>query len=288
MICPNCNEFVPDANYRCPKCRKVVKKDLDLLETRASKQVKRSGLNFTHFLFIIVVVGLGVMAFFIFQQKGEKGTDKTPAAQPPSRPAIERQAASGNNGMPPAGETTTPPDESGETAGQGPEQPAAGEAGAPVENQVEGEPGGGTGGESGEEKKTSDPDDPYAWVENEKEEAPQPIVTHVPGEEVDIAQMAVKGKTTIFDFFSVYCGPCVKMSPKLADLDSRRDEIVVIKIDINREGIQGIDWASPVVKQYGIKSIPYFIIYDDTGARSHEGGAARQEVDRLLAREGIQ
>ena len=99
--------------------------------------------------------------------------------------------------------------------------------------------------------------------------------------------MAVKGKTTIFDFFSVYCGPCVKISPKLAELDNRREDIVVIKIDINREGIQGIDWASPVVKQYAIRSIPYFIIYDDTGARSREGATARQEVEHLLTLEGI-
>jgi thiol-disulfide isomerase/thioredoxin len=286
MICPHCNEFVPDNNYRCPKCRKVVRQDLDLLESQP-KQARRGGPTFTHFLFIIVVVGLGVMAFFIFHQDAGKdagkGTASTGVDRPPTRSAIERPAAPIENEIGAAAASTDTAGESGETAGQGTEQPAAGEPAAPADKPAEGEPAG-----TSEEKSNSDPTDPYAWVENEKEESPTPTTSHVPGEEVDIAQMVVKGKTTIFDFFSAYCGPCVKISPKLGELDNRREDIVVIKIDINREGIQSIDWESPVVKQYAIKSIPYFIIYDDTGARSHEGSAARQVVEQLLTREGIQ
>ena len=92
---------------------------------------------------------------------------------------------------------------------------------------------------------------------------------------------------TIFDFYSDYCGPCRVISPKLEKLDEKRNDIVVVKIDINREGIRGIDWRSPVVAQYRIRSIPYFIIYNEMGRRTHEGRAASQKVYGLLYQEGI-
>ena len=85
MICPNCNEFVPDANYRCPNCRKVVKKDFDMVD-RPRGPVKQGGLNFVHFLLIIVVVGLGVTAYFFYQKSMDKGPSETGTVQT-SRPA---------------------------------------------------------------------------------------------------------------------------------------------------------------------------------------------------------
>jgi len=113
------------------------------------------------------------------------------------------------------------------------------------------------------------------------------VTTHSPGQAIDIERLVVSGQTTVFDFYSDGCPPCRRISPRLAELDRRRDDVVVRKIDINRPGINGIDWQSPVVAQYGIRSIPHFILYDPAGRRSHEGPDATREVLRLLEESGI-
>jgi len=61
------------------------------------------------------------------------------------------------------------------------------------------------------------------------------------GQEVDLADHLVAGKITIFDFYSDYCPPCRTISPKLEELAGRRDDIAVVKVDINRSGVRGID-----------------------------------------------
>jgi thiol-disulfide isomerase/thioredoxin len=103
-----------------------------------------------------------------------------------------------------------------------------------------------------------------------------------PGQEVDIQRFVQANKTTIFDFYSDYCGPCQRISPLLKRLDSRREDIIVHKVDINRSGIKGIDWGSPVARQYNIHAVPYFMIYDSSGNLSHKGKEAYGEVMRLL------
>ncbi len=109
-----------------------------------------------------------------------------------------------------------------------------------------------------------------------------------PGEEVDIETLVHEGKTTIFDFYSDYCPPCRKISPLLKELDEKRENIVVVKIDINRKGVSRIDFGSPVARQYNLQYVPYFIIYDASGSRTHEGDKAGRQVVQLLYQEGIQ
>lgn len=108
-----------------------------------------------------------------------------------------------------------------------------------------------------------------------------------PGEEVDIKEYLQKGKTNIVDFYSDYCPPCRKISPLLAKLDVKRDDIVVIKIDINRRGIRRIDWGSPLARQFNLGSIPHFKFYDSSGKLFLEGRDAIIRVYQLLQQEGI-
>ena len=102
------------------------------------------------------------------------------------------------------------------------------------------------------------------------------------GERVDISKYIVKGKTTIFDFFSEYCGPCVQVAPRLEALHKQRDDVVVVKVDINRPGHQGIDWKSPVAQQYGMNSIPHFKVFGPDGKLQAEGKAASGIVYGML------
>ena len=111
--------------------------------------------------------------------------------------------------------------------------------------------------------------------------------SYQPGERIDLQYLLAPGKTTIFDFYSKYCGPCLKISPRLERLDELNDDIEVVKIDINRKNVQGIDWNSPVARQYNLRSIPYFIIYDPSGQRSYEGSSALRQVYEYLKEKRI-
>ncbi|MEA3400156.1 MAG: thioredoxin family protein [Armatimonadota bacterium] len=102
------------------------------------------------------------------------------------------------------------------------------------------------------------------------------------GKEVSLEDHVVAGKITIFDFYSDYCPPCRVISPKLEELAARRDDIAVVKVDINRPGVSGIDWQSPVARKYSLHSIPHFVIYDADGRVMAEGRRAYQQVNEWL------
>jgi thiol-disulfide isomerase/thioredoxin len=85
------------------------------------------------------------------------------------------------------------------------------------------------------------------------------------GEEVNLADYLVPGKTVIFDFTSKYCPPCRAYDEPLHQLHASRDDLVVVKVDINRPGVERIDWKSPVAQQFKLQSIPQFKIYGPDG-----------------------
>ena len=104
-------------------------------------------------------------------------------------------------------------------------------------------------------------------------EVSHPVVL-AQGEEIQITEYLDAGKITVIDFYSDYCPPCKRIEPYLLKLHYDREDITVVKVDINRPGVRGIDWGSPVAKQYRLKSIPHFQIYDPDGRLLAEGRAA--------------
>jgi thiol-disulfide isomerase/thioredoxin len=122
------------------------------------------------------------------------------------------------------------------------------------------------------------------WRDNVRGLEPEPLVKVLSkGQQVNIADYIVKGKTTIFDFYSEFCPPCTRISPLLEKLaEQRQQDIAVVKVDINRPGVQGIDWDSPVARQYGLNSIPHFKIFGPDGRLQAEGQPAYQQVIQLV------
>ena len=102
------------------------------------------------------------------------------------------------------------------------------------------------------------------------------------GQEVKLADYLVPGKTTVFDFYSEYCPPCRAIAPRLEELHMARADIVVVKVDINRPGVKGIDWKSPVARQYNLRTIPHFTVYDPDGKLQAEGDEAYELVTGWL------
>lgn len=106
------------------------------------------------------------------------------------------------------------------------------------------------------------------------------------GQQINLADYLVPGKTTIFDFTSKYCPPCEAIAPELEKLHAKRADVAVVAVDINRPEIKGIDWRSPVAQQYGLGSIPHFRVYGPDGKLVAEDKPndpkARMMVEKLF------
>jgi thiol-disulfide isomerase/thioredoxin len=106
------------------------------------------------------------------------------------------------------------------------------------------------------------------------------------GQNVKLTDHLVPGKTVVFDFYSDFCGPCVQIAPALEKLHQTKPDVVVVKVDINRPGIKGIDWDSPVVRQYNVRAVPHFKVYGPDGKLKAEDSPtsdrARQMVLAML------
>lgn len=63
-----------------------------------------------------------------------------------------------------------------------------------------------------------------------------------------------KGKVLV-DFFATWCGPCKMLSPVLEKVASEHEELTVLKVDVDEVG--------DVASQYGIRSIPTLILFED-------------------------
>jgi thiol-disulfide isomerase/thioredoxin len=106
---------------------------------------------------------------------------------------------------------------------------------------------------------------------------PEPLeISH--GKDVDLSNYLVPGKITVFDFYSHYCPPCMAMKPLVAHLHETHPGIAVVEVNINRPGVEGIDWESPVAKEFSLDSIPHFRIYSAKGKLVADGDPAYDMV----------
>jgi len=110
------------------------------------------------------------------------------------------------------------------------------------------------------------------------------VISH--GAKVTLADNLSAGNITVFDFSSKYCPPCMALSPKLDMLHTKIPNLVVVKVDINRPSIKGIDWKSPVAQQFKLHEIPHIKIYDADGklvAQSDQAMSLIQSAINLMS-----
>jgi thiol-disulfide isomerase/thioredoxin len=108
------------------------------------------------------------------------------------------------------------------------------------------------------------------------------------GRPINIDSLACPGKVTVVDFSSDYCAPCVALAMFLIQTSKSYPERYAIRrVNINRPGFNGIDYQSPVSKQYNIKDLPLLVVYDNK-VKVAEGDAARQwlidDIKRMAAK----
>lgn len=110
------------------------------------------------------------------------------------------------------------------------------------------------------------------------QKGPEPAVI-ARGETITLSDHLVPGKTTVVDFTSRYCPPCRGYDEPLRKLHAARADLAVVKVDINRPGVERIDWKSPVAQQFKLRRIPRFQVYGPDGQLVADGGKAMAMVD---------
>lgn len=98
------------------------------------------------------------------------------------------------------------------------------------------------------------------------------------GQPIDVKKFVKPGQTTVIDFYSKSCAPCMKLAPMLDAMASRRPKTQVVKLNIDRPGAQGIDFDSPLAKQYKIEGVPFLMVFDESGSLKAQGQTALNMV----------
>ena len=87
------------------------------------------------------------------------------------------------------------------------------------------------------------------------------------------AEVLESERPVVVDFWAAWCGPCRVMSPILEELAAERDDLRVVKVDV--------DHNQRVAAQYGVLSMPTFMVFKQGAPVGQIVGARPKQ--RLIA-----
>ena len=94
------------------------------------------------------------------------------------------------------------------------------------------------------------------------------------------AEVLEAGQPVLVDFWAPWCGPCRIIAPHLEELDQERDDLTVVKLNV--------DENPQTAAKYGIMSIPTLILFKNGEVAKQVVGALpkarlQQELEPALA-----
>jgi thioredoxin 1 len=94
------------------------------------------------------------------------------------------------------------------------------------------------------------------------------------------AEVLEAGQPVLVDFWAPWCGPCRIIAPHLEELDKERDDLTVVKMNV--------DENPETAAKYGIMSIPTLILFKNGQVAKQVVGALpkarlQQELEPALA-----
>lgn len=93
----------------------------------------------------------------------------------------------------------------------------------------------------------------------------------------ELNEIISKEKFVVVDFFATWCGPCVRIAPKLEEMsksDQYKDKIVFVKVDV--------DGASEISEKYRIKAMPTFILFKNGEKIEEMMGANEMKLKSVI------
>lgn len=81
------------------------------------------------------------------------------------------------------------------------------------------------------------------------------------GEDVpSLADHAVKGKVTLFDFYADWCAPCRKVDAHVFRMFQTRSDLALRKLNV-------VNWETPLAKRHlsEVPKLPYIVVYGTDG-----------------------
>lgn len=109
-----------------------------------------------------------------------------------------------------------------------------------------------------------------------------PLNPDIPGTPVHVQRYLVPGKYNIVGYFSPFDGASVILGPRLMQLTQSRQDLAVRTVNVNRPGVQTIDWQSPILQGSPIQRLPHFEIYDPGLNLRAQGRPAYEQIRQWL------